>query len=38
MLHKISRAIVNEALEKDSIIVLGRLKGKTIREENSTEN
>jgi len=27
ILHKISRAIVNEALENDSIIVLGKLKG-----------
>jgi len=27
ILHKISRAIVNEALEKDSMIVLGKLKG-----------
>jgi putative transposase len=27
ILHKISRAIVNEALENDSMIVLGKLKG-----------
>jgi len=27
ILHKISRAIVNEALENDSIIVLGKLRG-----------
>jgi putative transposase len=27
ILHKISRAIVNEALENDSMIILGRLKG-----------
>ncbi|KPV61433.1 MAG: putative transposase DNA-binding domain protein [Candidatus Bathyarchaeota archaeon BA1] len=32
ILHKISRAIVNEALENDSIIVLGKLKG--IRRED----
>jgi len=28
ILHKISKAIVKEALEKDSVIVLGNLKGK----------
>ena len=27
ILHEISRAIVNEALENDSLIVLGNLKG-----------
>ena len=32
ILHKISRAIVNEALENDSMIVLGNLKG--IRKNN----
>lgn len=34
ILHKISRAIVNEALEKDSMIVLGQLKG--IRRQNKS--
>jgi transposase len=40
ILHKTSRTIANEALENNSMIVPGKLKGirRTAKEENSTEN